>query len=164
VARTHLRRAMRLPFALQLARMAAPAVLLTALGVGVAVAVILRDGGQVVYPPTASVDSTLSASDVRGRKVNRHIARTPIPSLATPKPKSSAADRMISDSTVGWDIAQWVRANAKDLGAAEVIYRPHIWTVQRRSKGWRPMSDCGSPTANHMDQVHVPVYGNSGTA
>jgi hypothetical protein len=71
---------------------------------------------------------------------------------------------MISDSGVGWDIAHWVRANAKSLGVSEVIYRQHIWTVQRGSEGWRSMSDRGSPTANHMDHVHVSVYGNSGTA
>jgi hypothetical protein len=75
-----------------------------------------------------------------------------------------ALDCMISDSTVGWEIARWVRANAKSLGVMEVIYRQQIWTVQRSSEGWRPMSDRGSPTANHMDHVHVSVYGNSGTA
>jgi len=75
-----------------------------------------------------------------------------------------AVDSMISDSTVGWEIAKWVRANHKSLGAMEVIYRQHIWTVQRSSEGWRSMSDRGSPTANHMDHVHVSVYGNSGSA
>jgi hypothetical protein len=75
-----------------------------------------------------------------------------------------ALDCMISDSTVGWEIARWVRANAKSLGVMEVIYRQQIWTVQRSSEGWRPMSDRGSPTANHMDHVHVSVYGNSGSA
>jgi uncharacterized protein YgiM (DUF1202 family) len=74
-----------------------------------------------------------------------------------------ALDCMISDSTVGWAAARWVRANAKTLGVSEVIYRQHIWTVQRSSDGWRSMSDRGSPTANHMDHVHVSVYGNSGT-
>jgi uncharacterized protein YgiM (DUF1202 family) len=75
-----------------------------------------------------------------------------------------ALDCMISDSSVGWAAAKWVRANAKKLGVSEVIYRQQIWTVQRSSDGWRPMSDRGSPTANHMDHVHVSVYGNSGTA
>jgi uncharacterized protein YgiM (DUF1202 family) len=75
-----------------------------------------------------------------------------------------AVDCMISDSTVGWAAARWVRANAKSLGVSEVIYRQHIWTVQRSSDGWRSMSDRGSPTANHMDHVHVSVYGNRGTA
>ena len=75
-----------------------------------------------------------------------------------------AVDSMISDSMVGWEIAKWVRANHKSLGAMEVIYRQHIWTVQRSSEGWRSMSDRGSPTANHMDHVHVSVYGNSGSA
>jgi uncharacterized protein YraI len=75
-----------------------------------------------------------------------------------------ALDCMISDSTVGWDMARWLRANASRLGVMEVIYRQQIWTVQRSSEGWRPMADRGSPTANHMDHVHVSVYGNSGTA
>jgi hypothetical protein len=74
-----------------------------------------------------------------------------------------ALDCMISDTSVGWAAAKWVRANAKSLGASEVIYRQQIWTVQRSSDGWRSMSDRGSPTANHMDHVHVSVYGNSGT-
>ena len=75
-----------------------------------------------------------------------------------------ALDCMISSSTVGWDLARWVRSNASRLGVMEVIYRQQIWTVQRSSEGWRPMEDRGSPTANHMDHVHVSVYGNSGTA
>jgi hypothetical protein len=75
-----------------------------------------------------------------------------------------AIDGMISNSTVGWNAARWLRANAKSLGVMEVIYRQQIWTVQRSSDGWRPMSDRGSPTANHMDHVHVSVYGSSGSA
>ena len=75
-----------------------------------------------------------------------------------------ALDCMISNTAVGWEAAKWVRANAKSRGVSEVIYRQPIWTVQRRSDGWRPMSDRGSPTANHMDHVHVSVYGNSGSA
>jgi hypothetical protein len=66
-----------------------------------------------------------------------------------------ALDCMISDSTVGWDLAKWVRANAKRLGVSEVICRQQIRTVQRSSEGWRSMSDRGSQTANHMDHVHV---------
>ncbi len=74
-----------------------------------------------------------------------------------------AVDSMISNSTVGWQLANWVRANAKRLGVSEVIYSQKIWTVQRSSEGWRGMSDRGSATANHYDHVHVSVYGNRGT-
>jgi hypothetical protein len=75
-----------------------------------------------------------------------------------------ALDSMIGNSTVGWEIARWVRANARQLGAMEVIYSQHIWTVQRSSEGWRMMPDRGGATANHYDHVHVSVYGNSGTS
>ncbi|HEX7210973.1 MAG TPA: SH3 domain-containing protein [Propionibacteriaceae bacterium] len=300
------RRAIRPPLAVRVARIAVPAAVITALGAGVAGAVIPGDGAEVAYPAPASTASNvlpLSAPRARTQEVSRHIARVPIRNEAAPRPKSSASetitpvlklkisdskyattelnvrtkpqddahvvgvvragtklsvtstitdgfryvsyhhkgrwvkdeylsdkkptsgssgsgsggisgapcssgssvesgltpdavrvhralchrypqirsflgrrtssgyhgqgralDCMISDSTVGWEIAKWVRANAKELGAMEVIYRQHIWTVQRSSDGWRSMSDRGSPTANHMDHVHVSVYGSSGTA
>jgi uncharacterized protein YgiM (DUF1202 family) len=69
-----------------------------------------------------------------------------------------AVDVMISNSSVGWDIANWTRANAGKLGVSEVIYSQKIWTVERSSEGWRPMSDRGSASANHYDHVHVSVY------
>ncbi|GAB2583866.1 SH3 domain-containing protein [Microlunatus antarcticus] len=71
-----------------------------------------------------------------------------------------AVDCMISDAKVGRELADWVRAHARELGVSEVIYAQHIWTVQRGSEGWRSMSDRGSKTANHYDHVHVSVYGN----
>ena len=69
-----------------------------------------------------------------------------------------AIDAMISDSGAGWRLANWVRANASDLGVSEIIYSQKIWTVQRSGEGWRGMSDRGSATANHYDHVHVSVY------
>jgi SH3 domain-containing protein len=305
VTRPRPRRAIRPPLAVRVARIAVPAALITALGAGVAGAVIPGDGAEVAYPAPASTASNalpLSAPRARTQEVSRHIARAPIRNEAAPRPTSSASetitpvlklkitsskyattelnvrtkpqddahvvgvvkagmklsvtstvtdgfryvsyhhkgrwvkdeyladkkptsgsaggsggisgapcpsgssmesgltpdairvhralchrypqissflgrrtssgyhgqgravDNMISDSTIGWEIARWVRANAKELGAMEVIYRQHIWTVQRSSEGWRSMSDRGSPTANHMDHVHVSVYGNRGTA
>jgi hypothetical protein len=305
VARPRPRRAIRPPWAVRVARIAVPAAVITALGAGVAGAVIPGDGAEVAYPAPASTASNvlpLSAPRARTQEVSRHIARAPIRNEAAPRPTSSASetirpvlklkisdskyattelnvrtkpqedahvvgvvkagtklsvtstvtdgfryvsyhhkgrwvkdeyladkkptsgsaggsggisgapcpsgssmesgltpdairvhralchrypqitsflgrrtssgyhgqgravDNMISDSTIGWEIAKWVRAHAKELGAMEVIYRQHIWTVQRSSEGWRSMSDRGSPTANHMDHVHVSVYGNRGTA
>ena len=305
MTRSRPRRAMRPALGVRVARIAVPAAVITALGAGVAGAVIPGDDAQVAYPApasTAAAESTLSTTRARSQEVSRHIARAPIRNDAAPRPKSSASetikpllrlkitdskyastelnvrtepkddssvvgvvragtklsvtstvtdgfryvsyhhkgrwvknqyladkkpasgsssssggissapcpsgssmesgltpdairvhralchrypqissflgrrtsngyhgqgravDSMISDSTVGWEIAKWVRANAKELGAMEVIYRQHIWTVQRSSEGWRSMSDRGSPTANHMDHVHVSVYGSSGTA
>lgn len=78
-------------------------------------------------------------------------------------PSGRAIDAMISDSTVGWRIATWVRAHARELGVSQVIYSQKIWTVQRSAEGWRSMSDRGSATANHYDHVHVTVYGSAAT-
>jgi uncharacterized protein YgiM (DUF1202 family) len=308
VSRPRPRRAIRPPLAVRAARITVPTVVITALGVGVAGAVMPGEDAQVAYPapaPTASVDSSPSETIARSQELSRGTTRPPVRVAALPKPKSSASetiapilklkitdrkyattdlnvrteprngasvvaevdkgtklavtktiqngfryvsyrskgrwvknkylsdtkpkstssggggggggisgapcpggssvesaltpdairvhralchrypqftsflgrrssggnhgsgralDCMISDSSAGWDAARWVRANAKSLGVSEVIYRQQIWTVQRSSDGWRSMSDRGSPTANHMDHVHVSVYGNSGSA
>ncbi len=74
-----------------------------------------------------------------------------------------ALDIMIASHAQGEEIAEWVRAHAKELGVSEVIWAQHIWTVQRSSEGWRMMEDRGSVTANHYDHVHVTTYGDAGT-
>jgi uncharacterized protein YraI len=79
-------------------------------------------------------------------------------------PSGRALDAMVSDASLGRQIADWVRANRKQLGVSEIIYAQRIWTVQRGGEGWRSMSDRGSASANHYDHVHVTVYGSSGTA
>jgi uncharacterized protein YraI len=312
VSRPRPRRAMRPPLAVRVARMAIPTAVVTALGVGVAGAVMPGEEPQVAYPApatTVSVESSPSGTSERTREPSRRITRPPVKIASVAKPKASASetmtptlslkvvdskyattqlnvrtqpsadasvvatvskgtklsvtktvsngfryvsyrgkgrwvknqylsdtkpkstttsisssgssggggisqapcpsgssvedgltpdairvhravchrypqvtsflglrsssgfhgegralDCMISNSTVGWDLAKWLRANASKLGVMEVIYRQQIWTVQRSSEGWRSMSDRGSPTANHMDHVHVSVYGNSGSA
>ncbi len=120
-------------------------------------------------PGGSSVESGLTADAIRVHRALCH--RYPQFTSFLGRRSSSgyhgqgrALDCMISNTSVGWDAARWVRANAKSLGVSEVIYRQQIWTVQRSSDGWRSMSDRGSPTANHMDHVHVSVYGNSGSA
>ncbi|GAA3077581.1 hypothetical protein GCM10010530_00110 [Kribbella aluminosa] len=74
-----------------------------------------------------------------------------------------AVDIMINSASEGQQIADWLKANYQKLGVSQLIWEQHIWTVQRSSEGWRAMPDRGSPTANHMDHVHVSVYGNTGT-
>lgn len=68
-----------------------------------------------------------------------------------------AVDIMISGGT-GWDVANYLRANASAFGISYVIYAQKIWSVERGGEGWRGMSDRGSTTANHYDHVHVSVY------
>ena len=69
-----------------------------------------------------------------------------------------AIDVMVSGDRA-WEIARWLRENAKSLGVIEVIHAQKIWTTQRSSEGWRSMSDRGSATANHYDHVHISVVG-----
>ena len=68
-----------------------------------------------------------------------------------------AIDIMISGPT-GWDIANYLHANAGTFGLYDIIHARRIWTDQRSSEGFRYMEDRGSVTANHYDHVHVKVY------
>lgn len=75
-------------------------------------------------------------------------------------PTGHAIDFMIpspfsgSGSALGNDVVAAVQANAGAWHVKYLIYRQRIWTP---GSGWRAMSDRGSPTANHMDHVHVTV-------
>jgi hypothetical protein len=68
-----------------------------------------------------------------------------------------ALDIMISGDP-GWEVAEYVRANAGQLGVSYVIYAQKIWSADRAGEGWRYMEDRGSTTANHYDHVHVSVH------
>ena len=68
-----------------------------------------------------------------------------------------AVDIMVSGWR-GWQVAEFVRANAGSLGVSYAIHARNIWSVQRSGEGWRGMADRGSTTANHYDHVHVTTY------
>lgn len=68
-----------------------------------------------------------------------------------------AIDIMTPDPEVGTRLAEFLKANAATFDLYAVLWRQRIWTPQRSSEGWRSMEDRGSPTANHMDHVHVAV-------
>ena len=65
-----------------------------------------------------------------------------------------AADFMVyTDSARGDAVAQYVLDNAGRFGVEYVIWQQRIFIVG--GSGWQAMEDRGSPTANHMDHVHV---------
>lgn len=69
-----------------------------------------------------------------------------------------AIDFMITpgaESALGWSIAKFVAAHAKELNVDHVIFEQHIWTPATPT--WRLMEDRGSITDNHFDHVHVSM-------
>lgn len=68
----------------------------------------------------------------------------------------NALDVMVyGDKALGDAIAQWVFDHASELNLYDIIWYDRIWTPVRASEGWRDYGDHGSPTANHMDHVHI---------
>lgn len=84
-------------------------------------------------------------------------------------PSGRAVDVMIDDwagqgNTHGWQVADWVVAHAAGLGVKDVIWDKQIWSAAAPEQGWRPYahpSGRSSPTLDHLDHVHVSVYGNA---
>jgi len=65
-----------------------------------------------------------------------------------------AADFMVySDGAKGNAVAQYVIDNAARFKVQYVIWKQRIYLIG--GSGWQAMADRGSPTANHMDHVHV---------
>jgi hypothetical protein len=61
------------------------------------------------------------------------------------------------DTTVGWQLADWLTAHAAALQVRYVIWQGQIW---QRSTGWRPYGGGGvydptDATGGHYDHVHV---------
>ena len=73
-----------------------------------------------------------------------------------------ALDFMVyNDRATGQALADYAQHHAGELGLSYVIWQQHIWNIARAGEGWRPMVDRGSPTANHMDHVHVSLTGTA---
>ena len=58
----------------------------------------------------------------------------------------------------GYALANCAVANHVKLKVHYVVYRQHIWNVERANEGWRLMEDRGSRTQNHYDHVHVTYW------
>lgn len=85
-------------------------------------------------------------------------------SYSSDHPNGRAVDVMIanwSDPTMadyGWQVARYFATNPQPYKVNYIIYRQSIFNVAYPERGWRPMEDRGSATANHFDHVHVSVF------
>ncbi len=122
--------------------------------------------GQAPCPGGSGVESGLQPDTVR---VYRAVCAE-FPSVSRYGGRSGGGDHgsglaldiMVTGST-GDQIASFLQKHRSELGIHYLIWEQRIWRPST-SGSWRGMSDRGSPTANHMDHVHVSTYGNSGTA
>lgn len=71
-------------------------------------------------------------------------------------PAGLALDFMV-DTATGNALADYVLANRRAFGVSYVIWRQRY----NDGSGWSAMENRGSPTANHMDHVHVSFQANA---
>ncbi len=111
--------------------------------------------------------SGLDRMNANAQKVARHVWATQ-PAIRTmygvrggsgDHPAGRAVDVMIpnyrANNALGWSIANYYRAHAREFGIRYIIFDQQIWNIARDGEGWRPMSNRGSDTANHKDHVHI---------
>ena len=91
----------------------------------------------------SAVDSVFHLNSIGGYRANAGEHST-----------GQAVDLMISGRSQGDSVAAWVQAHAGEFNVKYVIWRQRYWEP---GSSWDPMEDRGSPTANHMDHVHVTV-------
>lgn len=121
--------------------------------------------GSVPTPPPSYVKSVYSLGPVLPHVVKAANEMGPMFAITsiggyrtsavdpTGHPAGRALDFMVSDLVRGGGLAAYALANRTRLKVEYVIWRQRINSGDGR--GWRPMEDRGSPTANHMDHVHV---------
>lgn len=70
----------------------------------------------------------------------------------------NAIDCMVyGDSDTGEALASFLIDHADELNIKYIIWRQRIWQNLDGLRYWQTMEDRGSPTANHMDHVHISV-------
>ena len=106
-------------------------------------------GGIGLIPTAArlcsAVDSVFHLGSIGGYRANAGEHST-----------GQAVDFMISSSSQGDAIAAWVQSHVGEFNVKYIIWQQRYWEP---GGSWKLMEDRGSPTANHMDHVHVTVNG-----
>lgn len=73
-------------------------------------------------------------------------------------PAGLAVDIMTyEDRALGEQMASYVLENATRLSVDYVIWQQAIWRAGDPGAGWQAMVDRGTPSANHLDHLHVNV-------
>ncbi|WP_436495983.1 hypothetical protein [Actinokineospora sp. HUAS TT18] len=109
--------------------------------------------------PAGSCSTTLDGVQPHVAQVGNHIkAKFGIKDIggregrggASDHPSGLALDFMV-DTATGNAVADYILANQRAFGVTYVIWRQRY----NDGGGWDAMENRGSPTANHMDHVHV---------
>lgn len=56
----------------------------------------------------------------------------------------------------GWELTNWLKNNAAELGVEYLIWQDKIWSTARHGEGWRPYGGTGV-TDQHLDHVHITM-------
>jgi hypothetical protein len=116
-------------------------------------------------PPPPPCPTTLDGVKPHVAQVGHHIAgKFGVDDIGGAAGRGGSGDHPIGlaldfmvDTAKGNAVADYVLANRKAFGVTYVIWRQRY----NDGSGFTPMEDRGSPTANHMDHVHVSFQANA---
>lgn len=55
----------------------------------------------------------------------------------------------------GWEITNWMKDHADELGVEYLIWQNKIWNINRDDEGWRDYTRGTDVTTKHIDHVHA---------
>ncbi len=134
---------------------------------------------QLVDDPTSSGKITARTAHILAQiKANfpdtSWACWSPRPGTKSEHPLGRACDGTFGNSighaatgpalALGWQVTNWLKANAEALGVEYLIWQGKIWSVARASEGWRPYNGGGmhnpaDVTGGHYDHLHYTAVG-----
>lgn len=132
------------------------------------------DPNRLVDDPTSDGQITARTAHILGQLQIRFPGSSwacwsPRPGTKSEHPLGRACDGTFGNAIgqpatdaaleLGWQVTNWLKANAETLGVEYLIWQGKIWSVARSSEGWRPydgggMHDPASVTGSHRDHLH----------
>lgn len=124
-------------------------------------------GGQVTARTAHMVAQTQAAFPDTG-----WACYSPRPGSKSDHPLGRACDVTVGNqighyptdtqTAYGWQVTDWLEANAERLGVTYLIWQGKMWSLARADEGWRPytgggMHDPADVTGGHFDHVHISV-------
>ncbi|WP_197322005.1 hypothetical protein [Saccharomonospora sp. NB11] len=114
---------------------------------------------EPVEPEPQACSTDLENTEPHVAQVGHHVlTRFAVDSVGGRAGRANASDHPVGlaldfmvDPAVGDELSEYLVAHQAEFGITYVIWYQRI----NSGSGWTTMEDRGSPTANHMDHVHV---------
>ncbi|WP_317620049.1 hypothetical protein [Streptomyces sp. CBMA156] len=111
---------------------------------------VRREFGRTVTPATGY------ASTIKGAENAVSLTPDPATTALTSSSDAGADGGVSAERAIGWEVAHWAVAQARQLGVATVAYDGKIWRKSKSEDGWQTQT---SGTSTKLVQVTLAPVG-----